>query len=151
VQKRSLAWPAACLAFLALLGGAAAHAETPAPLVVEDAWVRALPGADVAAAYMTLHNPGSRAVTVIGVRSSVAGAAMIHETRIEHGESTMRPRERLPVPPGASVRLAPDGLHVMLHMLRHPLAVGEAVPLELLLEGGATVAVTARVKPLSAE
>ena len=131
----------------------AAHAvrAAPAPLTVTDPWVRATPGSDVAAVYMTLHNDGDAALRIVGVRSSLAGHAMIHETRLENGQSVMRPREPLEIPPHGSVRLAPGGLHVMLHMLAHPLAVGERVPLELLLEGGASVAVSAPVKPLNAE
>lgn len=135
----------ALLACLALLGAARAAAPV---LTVQDAWVRVTPGADVAAAYLTLHNPGPGTAVVIGVRSSVAGHAMIHETSLHDGVSAMRPHERLTIAAGATVALAPGGLHVMLGMLAHPLSVGERVPLELLLEGGATVAVSAVVRPL---
>ncbi len=146
---------------LLLLGAAvAALAAPPLPaqpaapagtLSVADAWVRAVPGAAVAAAYMTLHNGGTEPVRVIGVRSALAGHAMIHETRLENGVSTMRAHEPLTIAAGASVELKPGGLHVMLHDLAHPPAVGEQVPLELLLEGGGRVAVSARVRPLSAK
>ena len=141
------------LGFAALL---AAQANTPAPtsapaLTVTDAWLRVTPGADVAAAYMTLNNPGSRAVVVTGVRSGLAAQAMIHESQLQGGRSTMRPHERLVVPAGASVQLMPGALHVMLQMLNHIPAVGENVPLVLLLEGGGTVTLSARVRPLSAE
>jgi len=129
-----------------------APADAPAgTLTVADAWVRAIPGAAVAAAYMTLHNGGPRAVRVIGVRSALAGHAMIHETRLENGVSTMRAHEPLVIAAGATVELRPGGLHVMLHDLAHPLAVDEQVPLELLLEGGGRLAVSARVRPLGAE
>jgi periplasmic copper chaperone A len=120
-------------------------------LTVTDAWVRAIPGSAVAAAYMTLHNGGTKAVRVIGVSSALAGHAMIHETRLENGVSTMRPHEPLVIAAGASVELEPGGLHVMLHDLTHPLAVDEQVPLELLLEGGGRLAVSARVRPLSGQ
>lgn len=113
--------------------------------------MRVTPGADVAAAYMTLHNPGTVAVAVIGVRSALAGHAMIHESRIQDGRSTMRPVERLVVAAGASVHLTPGALHVMLQMLDHTPAVGESVPLVLQLEGGGTLAVSARVRPLDAD
>jgi periplasmic copper chaperone A len=129
-------------------------AEPGAPagtLTVADAWVRAIPGAAVAAAYMRLHNRGTQPVRVIGVRSALAGHAMIHETRLENGVSTMRPHGPLEIAPGASVTLEPGGLHVMLHDLAHPLAVEEQVSLELLLEGGGRVAVSARVRPLSGQ
>lgn len=135
---------------ICLLLVAAARAAAP-PLTVADAWVRAAPGSEVAAAYMTLHNSGPAVLRIVGVRSSLAGHAMIHETRLENGKSIMRAHEPLEIPAGETVRLAPGGLHVMLHMLSHPLAVGEQVSLELLLDGGASVAVSARVKPLNAE
>ena len=141
-------------AAFAALASASLAAQPGAPtgtLTVTDAWVRAIPGAAVAAAYMRLHNGGTRPVRVTGVRSALAGHAMIHETRLENGVSTMRPHEPLVIAPGASVELRPGGLHVMLHDLAHPLAVEEQVPLELLLEGGGRVAVSARVRPLSAE
>jgi len=146
---------------LLVLGAACAALAAPplpaqpaapaATLTVADAWVRAIPGAAVAAAYMTLHNGSTRAVRVIGVRSALAGHAMIHETRLENGISTMRAHEPLVIAPGTSVTLEPGGLHVMLHDLAHPLAVEEQVPLELLLEGGGRVKVSARVRPLSGQ
>jgi hypothetical protein len=139
-------------AALAALAAPPLAAQPPSPtgtLTVADAWVRAVPGAAVAAAYMKLHNAGRQPVRVIGVQSALAGHAMIHETRLENGVSTMRPHEPLVIAPGASVELEPGGLHVMLHDLAHPLAVDEQVPLELLLEGGGHVAVSARVRPLS--
>jgi copper(I)-binding protein len=141
--KHPFAFPAACLALLA-----AAVAAPPAALSAENAWLRATPGTDVAAVYVTLHNTGSTPLTVIGVRSPIAAEAMIHETRVNGTLSTMRPALPLHIAPGATVRLAPEGLHVMLHMLTHPLKAGEQVPFELLLEGGGTLTVSARVKPL---
>jgi len=146
---------------LLVLGAAfAALAAWPLParpdapsgtVTVIDPWVRAIPGAAVAAAYMTLYNGGARPVRVIGVRSALAGHAMIHETRLENGVSTMRPHEPLVIAAGARVTLEPGGLHVMLHDLTRPLAVDEQVPLELLLEGGGRIAVSARVRPLSGQ
>ena len=128
----------------------AAMAQAP-PLVAQDAWVRAIPGADMAAAYLTLRNMSRNPVTVTGVQSLIAGHAMIHETSVQGGQSRMRPHEQLVVEPGATVKLEPGGLHVMLHDLKQPLTIGQKVPLVLLLAGGGTVQVTAAVRPLSAE
>jgi copper(I)-binding protein len=133
-----------CLATLAAIG---LHATTPA-LSAADAWVRATPGADVAAVYLTLRNTGAQPITIVGVRSPLAQMAMIHETKLVGTQSTMRPREQLRLAPGETVRFAPGGLHVMLHMLAHPLKPGDEVPLVLLLEDGGTLEVTARVHPL---
>jgi copper(I)-binding protein len=105
----------------------------------------------MAVAYLTLRNTSATAVTVTGVRSPVAGHAMIHETKVEAGQSKMRPHEQLVVAPGATIRLEPGGLHVMLHDLKQPLTVGQKVPLVILLAGGGTLQVTAAVRPLGAE
>ena len=150
MKPPALAAVAVLLCALASQAPAQTSAATSA-LTVENAWVRVTPGADVAAAYMTLHNHGARPVVVTGVESALAGHAMIHESKLEGGQSTMRPVERLVVPAGGSVALAPGGLHVMLHMLAHTPAVGEQVPLVLQLEGGGTVSVSARVRPLTAD
>ncbi len=142
-------FPLPILTVLLVAAALAARADPPA-LTVTDAWVRAVPGVP-AAAYMTLHNGGTQKVRVVGVRSPLAGMAMIHETRIAGGISSMRAHEPLEIAPGATVRLSPEGLHIMLSDLAHPLAVDTQVPLELLLEGGGRVALEARVRPLSAE
>jgi copper(I)-binding protein len=126
------------------------RAAAPA-LSAADAWVRATPGAEVAAAYLTLRNGGAQPITIVGVRSPLAGMAMIHETKLVGTQSTMRAHEQLRLAPGETVRLAPGGLHVMLHMLAHPLKAGDEVPLVLLLEDGGTLEVTARVRPLGQE
>lgn len=127
-----------------------AVAQAP-PLVAQNAWVRAAPGANVAAAYLTLRNVSQTAVTVISVESPIAQHAMIHETSVQGGQSKMRPHEQLVVGPGATVKFEPGGLHVMLHDLKQPLTVGQNVPLILTLVGGGTLQVTATVRPLNAE
>jgi len=138
------------LAGIALLLTSAAVAQPPS-LIAEDAWVRATPGADSAAAYLTLRNVTSSPVTVTSVESPIAAHAMIHETSTQGGLSRMRAREALTIAPRSTVRFAPGGLHVMLHDLKQPLTVGEQVPLIITLSGGSTLQVTAAVRPLGSE
>ena len=137
---------ATCLTALAGFWPAPSFTAPPA-LSAQDAWIRATPGVDVAAAYLTLHNGGTQPVVVSGVSSPAAGAAMIHETTLVNGQATMRAHEPLRIAPGETVRFAPGGLHIML-MLKRPLAPGDEVPLVLQLEGGASLEVTARVRAL---
>ncbi len=125
-------------------------AQAPA-LVVRDAWTRQVPGSDVAAVYLTLHNPTAKPITIVGVETSVASHAMIHETRTDSGQSRMRPHEQLVVPAGQSVKLQPGGLHIMLHDMKQPAVVGQTVPLTLLLADGGKVPVAAVVRPLNAQ
>ena len=145
---RDSALSAAWLVLLTLLIPALSAAAPPPALSAQDAWVRATPGVEVAAAYLTLHNGGTQPVVVNGVTSPAAGAAMIHESALVNGQSTMRAHEPLRLGAGETVHFAPGGLHIMLHMLKRPLAPGDEVPLVLLLEGGGSLTVTARVRAL---
>jgi periplasmic copper chaperone A len=121
------------------------------PLIVQDAWVREVPGSDVAAVYLTLRNPTKQPISIVGVESPLASHAMIHETRTESGQSRMRPHEQLLVPAGQTIKLEPGGLHVMLHGITRPAAVGQSVPLVLLLSDGNKLQVAAIVRPLTAQ
>lgn len=146
--RQSTALPSLCLTLLVCASLARAQSAT---LSAQDAWVRAVPGSDVAAAYLTLHNNSTQALVITRVRSPVARQAMIHESRVVGGRSTMRPREPLRVAAGETVRFAPDGLHIMLTGLKSKLTPGEQVPLVLELEGGTSVAVTAQVRALGSD
>jgi periplasmic copper chaperone A len=137
----------ACFVLAHVPSALAQHSD----LVATDAWVRATPGSDVAAAYLTLHNAGKKAVTVVGVDCSLASMAMIHETTVTGGISRMRPHEQLAIPPGATVKLEPEGLHIMLHGVTKPLAPGASVSLVLRLSDGTSVQVVAPVRPLNAQ
>jgi len=151
-------------ALLVMLGAAPATAQTshsPAqaaataasatvlPIRVENAWIPQPPGgAAVAAAYFTLHNVGDKPAVLVDIDCPLAGSAMLHRTTVVAGESRMRMVDRLTIPPGQSVTLAPGGLHVMLDQLTSPLAVGQRVPLTLHFAGGKDLHVEAKVRPL---
>lgn len=136
-------------AALIMLAASFAWAQAPS-LMVRDAWTRQTPGTDVAAVYLTLQNPTRQPVTVVGIESSAASHAMIHETRTEGGISKMRAHEQLVVAPGETLKFEPGGLHVMLHGLTQPLAVGQNIPLIVLLADGTKIPTTAVVRPLTA-
>ena len=136
-------------AVLMMLAASSAWAD-PLSLVVRDAWTRQTPGSDVAAAYLTLQNTTKQPITVVGIESSVASHAMIHESTTEGGISKMRAHEQLVIPPGETVKFEPGGLHVMLHGLTRPLAVGQTVPLVILLADGTKIPAAAVVRPLTA-
>jgi periplasmic copper chaperone A len=148
IAAAAMAWM--CVGLAVQVTRAQAPGAIPG-LVAQDAWIRATPGTDMAAAYLTLRNPGASAVTVTGIQSPVAGQAMIHETKVQGGQSQMRPHEQIVVGPRQTVKLEPGGLHVMLHGLKQTLTVGQSVPLVISVAGGGSLQVTARVRPLSAE
>jgi copper(I)-binding protein len=120
-------------------------------LIVQNAWMRAVPGSDTASVYLVLRNTGAEPVIVIGVRSPAASHVMIHETSTVGGQSRMRMHEKLVIAPGQSVAFAPGGLHVMLSGMKKSPLIGQTVPLILLLANGGTVQVAAIVRPLDAQ
>lgn len=131
-----------CLAMQSLCGAA----RPATALVVKDAWARMAAGSDVAAVYLSLTNTGPELIIVIGVRCPIASRSMMHETSLIKGQSQMRTRDKIVVPPGQTVSFAPGGMHIMLSGLKQRPAAGQNLPLVLLLANGSRVAVAAVVK-----
>jgi copper(I)-binding protein len=128
--------------FLLLAAGGAPAAE---PVTVADPWVRATaPGQKVAGAYMELMSPGGAAL--VAAASPVAGVVELHTMSMEQGVMKMRAVQRIELPAGQAVRLAPGGYHVMLMDLKHQLQPGDSVPITLTLEGKDKARVTLEVK-----
>lgn len=131
---------AACLAALPALalGG---------DLVLEGAWVRALPpGQPTTAAYLQLRNNGSASVTVTGATVAGAGRVEIHHSREVDGLLRMEPLSTLEVVAGQSVELAPGGTHLMLFDLDAMPREGETRRLCLELAGAEPVCTEAPVR-----
>lgn len=107
---------------------------------ISDGWVR-LPPVEMPmmAGFGRIENDCATAATIVGVRSSAFGDVSLHETTVVDGVSRMRALPRLDIAAGASATLQPGGLHLMLMQPVRPLAEGEAVPVEFLLEGGGVV------------
>jgi len=116
---------------------------------VERPWSRAT-FAKTGAAYLTIVNHGATADALVAVSSPAAGKAMVHRTVMEEGVMKMQPVLPLELAPGATVKLAPGGLHVMLMGLKAPLTEGDKVPVTLTFENAGTIAVEAMVRPAGA-
>src|SRR5690606_32932339 len=106
----------ACVLALAGLAipAKARNAAPVRPIVVENAWARAMPGGvTTAAIYLTLTNRGDTADRLIACTTPVARAVQIHETTA-HGD-IMRMRavaDGVPLPPHRSVALKPGARHL---------------------------------------
>ena len=127
-------------------GQAASHHS----IVVQDAWVRWLPGTLPSAGYMTLTNTSARAVTVVGAASPDYGDVMLHQTVHKNDHDVMTAVASLRIPAGGTVRAAPeaaDGYHWMLTQATHPITVGAYVSLQLRLDDGSTIVVPMIVSP----
>lgn len=113
----------------ALLGAAAASS---AAVTIEDAWMRpSVQGQRSSGGYMKLTSDVD--ATLVGVSSPVAGAAEVHEMKMDGEVMRMRPLQRLSLPAGKTVELRPGGVHVMLLDLKAVLVKDTSVPLTLVL------------------
>jgi copper(I)-binding protein len=121
-------------------------------LAVVSAWARATPpGADVAAAYLTVENRGDTDDALIGASTAAAGSVTIHETVEENGVAAMRPLERMTIPAGDTLEMQPGGAHLMLMDLSVPLDEGETVPLTLTFEKEGEITIDVAVAAIDAE
>lgn len=97
-----------------------------AQLEFSDGWIKNLPAAvPVRAGYMTIHNPGSRVVSIVSLHSDAFASVEIHETRMLDGMMRMDPVPMLTIAPGETVQLAPGGLHLMMMQPAQPTRPGE--------------------------
>lgn len=130
-----------------------AHEIKAGNLLISTMWSRATPGgAKVAGGYMTITNNGSAADRLVSLTSPVSGSATVHEMAEVKGVMTMRPLEQgLTIAPGASVTLAPGGLHLMFTELKQPLKEGELLPVKLVFEKAGPVEVTLHIRGVGAQ
>jgi periplasmic copper chaperone A len=94
-----------------------------------------------ASAFLLLENGSDTARSLVGATTDVTDSVMMHH---DVG-GQMQPVAEIPVPAGGRVLLAPGHDHLMLEGLRHPLAVGDTVTLNLLFSPGGPVSVRAPV------
>ncbi len=126
-------------------GGASAGA--PSGLSVSDSWVRAAGTDQPTAAYLVIDNSTAAADALVGVSSPDATTCQLHETMTDPSAMTgMQPVDRVEIPAGGQVRLAPGGFHVMVMGLRRPLAAGDQLELDLQFEHAGRVVVRAEVR-----
>jgi copper(I)-binding protein len=119
-----------------------------ADVKVEQAWARvSAPGVPVSAAYMTLQNTAKQADALLSAESPRAASVQIHSTSMDGGVMRMREVEAVELPAGASVKLEPGGLHIMLMGLSAPLVAGETLPLTLKFRHAGTVQLELPVRP----
>jgi copper(I)-binding protein len=121
------------LALAAALAAAAFAAQ--AQTTVQDAWVRATV-ANQGATGLFARITSAQGGRLVAVSTPVAGIAEIHEMKLENDVMKMRALDDgLELPAGKAVELKPGGFHVMLMDLKKTIAVGDTVPVTLVVEG----------------
>lgn len=130
-----------------LLAACTLRSDPPVPRVdVQHSWARIADSGAISGVYMEIDNNDTVPITLVGVTTTDAGAAEVHETMQQDGMAHMMPRTELRIPAGDVVKMVPGGLHVMLIDLRRTLSVGDSVRLRLQFSDSTSVAVTVPVK-----
>jgi hypothetical protein len=92
------------------------------------------PSVPVRAGYLSIHNPAQFSVSIVSIRSEAFASVEIHRSVMKDGMMSMEPVDRLTIEPGASLQLAPGGLHLMM---MHPVeATRPGDDLEIILQLG---------------
>ena len=167
-------WLAALAAVFALVAaGCGDDSDEAGGVEASGAWSRSSPMvADAGAVYMDLVADETTAVVSASVSDEVATETELHETAAMEDESmddesmddestedmegdghdsddmamTMRPVDRIELPAGETVSLAPGGLHIMLLGLVEPLELGDEFDVTLTLETGDEIVVGVEVR-----
>ena len=122
------------IASIALLCAACSFSAWAEDVRIDAPWVRATaPGQKVAGGFMQLTAPADMAL--VGGESAASASLELHTMKMANGMMEMRQVPEIALPKGATVKLEPGGLHVMLIGLKQQIRPGEKVPMTLLLRG----------------
>ena len=122
-----------------------ASAASAADVKVENAWIRApAPAQKTASAYVELTSSANAAL--VAASSPLAERVELHSMTLDGGVMRMRPLPRIDLPAGKTVKLAPNGMHLMLFNPKQPLKPGDKLPLVLSVQPSSGAATTLRIE-----
>lgn len=126
----------AVIALVFVTACSAQSAPSGVKIEVKNAWIRTPPpGAPTAAGYATITNHQISSDRLNGASTGVAASVSVHDMDKAGGVMRMRAVEGgLPIAASGTVTLAPNGRHLMLTGLKHPLKAGEHVRVVLRFE-----------------
>ena len=108
-----------------------------AELDVRDPWIKNLPASvPVRAGYMTIHNPQSKAVSIVSLRSNAFASIEIHQTIEQDGMMRMEQVPSLKIESNSRVQLVPGGLHLMMMNPSEPTQPGDLLEIVIVLDDG---------------
>ncbi|WP_426689528.1 copper chaperone PCu(A)C [Rhodanobacter ginsengiterrae] len=136
------------LASLLLAGGA--HAADADHIRASHAWIRVLPGALPAGAYVTLENDSATPIALRGASSTIYAEVMLHLSSTAGGVSRMSMVDSLQIPARGKAALAPAGYHLMLMQPNAPVKPGDTVKLSLRFADGSTLVTDFIARPANA-
>lgn len=135
-------------------GGTAMQAAsvTLGDLVLSDAYTRAMPpSAPTGGGFVTITNNGTESDRLVSVSSPAAKVVQIHQMSMENNVMVMRQmKDGVEIPAGATVSLAPGGIHIMFINPSAPFVQGQAVEVTLHFEKAGDVTLHLPVAALGA-
>lgn len=119
-------------------------------LKITNLWTRATPGgATVAAGYVTITNTGTDSERLIGGSFPASARVEVHDMTMTDGVMKMRAlADGIEIKPGATVTLAPGGLHLMMMDLKQPVEVGAPIKAQLKFDKAGPVDVEFTISPI---
>lgn len=140
------------VAFVSLPSPLASHEFRAGDLLIDHPWTRAVgERAPTAAGYLVIRNTGATADRLLAAETPRASRVEMHEMSVTDGIMRMRPiTVGIALPPGAEVRLAPGGQHLMLIAPQGGFAQGSRVPVTLVFERAGRVDVELGVEAAGA-
>jgi copper(I)-binding protein len=149
IRRPAVAWVAlvALALLLASCSGSAASSVAPT-LTITAPWILVSGGIDQpAAGYLTITNAGTSADALASASSPGAASVELHQSAMDaSGMMGMMPVDRIEVPAGGSVSLAPGGYHLMISRLKAQLTAGARFELDLVFDHAGTIVVEAEVR-----
>lgn len=122
----------------------------PAPVYVDQAWVRVSPNKDSpSAGYFTVHG-GENAVQLRDVLTDRALKVEMHETVSRDGIMSMKAVDSVDIPAKGKVAFAPGGKHLMLWGINADALATGKLPLTFLFSNGDRIMVDAVVQQTGA-
>lgn len=109
-----------------------------AELDITEARIKNLPPpVPVRAGYMSIKNLSARSVSIVAIHSDAFASVEIHRSVMQDGMMRMEPVDRLTIDPGASLQLAPGGLHLMMMHPAEATRPGDDIEIILQMDDGA--------------
>ncbi len=137
--------------FIAVASAGQTHHYKQGPLQIDDPWSRAtVSAAPNGVVYLTIKNTGTTADKLIDVASPAADQAQVHDMKVEGDVSQMWLVGSVELPPGRTVTLAPNGLHIMLLGLKQPLEAAQTFPVTLTFEKAGSITIDVPVELMGA-
>jgi hypothetical protein len=115
-------------------------------ITVSNGWFRALPAKLPAGGYFDLHNGGKIAAHLTGATSPACGTLMLHKSNEAGGMSSMADVPSVDIAPGATVKFAPGGYHLMCMEPSAAMKPGALVSVTLKFSGGSATTTKFTVK-----